>query len=162
MLRSLIRSRLTRTAVVLVAAYWIAAFFVPAPLVIVGFSYILIAIAVAVTVAYLPSVVQALAEDRLDRVAQLTIGIVLSWMAIIMARGWGNAIRILDQDWMRNSPIVGFYLFISILAGVLHITAPGVINGKVPQRNWIILGCAIGAGSLVAGVLIGMQFASPS
>lgn len=150
------RSRIVRTALILVAAYWMAAFFVPAVYLIQVLNYVLIAIAVAVSIAYLPEVWDAVRMDRIDRVAQLSLGIALSWTAVIINRSWVGLIRITDADWMRSSPMIGFYVFLSVLAGVLHITAPGAIGGVIPKRNRIILGLAIGTGVLAAWLVLGL------
>lgn len=154
-LEILARSRIVRVAFVLVAAYWGAAFFVPPTLLIQTLNYVLIAVAVAVTFAYLPDVLHAVQMDRVDRVAQLTLGIALSWTAVIINRSWVGLIRINDADWMRASPVIGFYVFLSILAGVLHITAPGAIDGTVPRKNWVTIGVAIAIGVLAAWLVIG-------
>ena len=156
LIRALVRSRIVRTALALVAAYWMAAFFMPAVLLIQTLNYVLIAVAFAVTVAYLPDVLYAIRMDRIDRVAQLSLGIALSWTAVIINRSWVAAIRIADTEWMRTSPVIGFYIFLSVLAGVLHITAPGAIDGDIPRRNQIILGLAIGLGVLIAWLVIGL------
>lgn len=152
----LARSRIVRAAILLIAAYWVAAFFVPSTYLIQVLNYVLISVAVAVSIAYLPDVYQAIRMDRVDRVAQLSLGIALSWTAVIINRSWVGLIRIADADWMRASPMIGFYVFLSILAGVLHITAPGAIDGQIPKRNRITLGLAVAAGILAALLVIGL------
>lgn len=152
----LARSRIVRTALLLVTAYWAVALFLPPTIVIQVLNYVLIAVAVAVTLAYMPDVLDALKMDRVDRVAQLTLGIALSWLAVVINRSWVGVIRISDADWMRTSPMIGFYVFLSILAGVLHITAPGAINGQVPRKNWIRIGFAISIGVLASWLVIGL------
>ncbi len=153
--RTVARSRVVKAAIALSAGYWLAAFLLPSILLIQVLNYVLIAIAIAVSVAYLPNVYEALKMDRIDRVAQLSLGISLSWLAVLINRSWVGVIRITDADWMRTSPMIGFYVFLSVLAGVLHITAPGAIDGIIPKRNQIILGAAIGVGVLVAWIVIG-------
>lgn len=154
MLRDILKSRVVWTALALVAAYWIAAFFVKSTILIPALNFVLIAVAIAVMFAYAPSILDALRRNNIDRVTQLTIGIVLAWIAAIMLRSWAAAIRITDYDWMRDSPFVGFCIYLTILAGVLHLTPPGAIDGRIPRRNWVILGIAVGAGLLAAGILL--------
>lgn len=36
------------------------------------------------------------------------------------------------------------------MGGVLHLTAPGAVDGIVPRRNWIILGITMGVAAFVA------------
>jgi hypothetical protein len=162
----LARSRIVRTAILLVAGYWMAALLLPSIILIQALNYVLISVALAVSIAYLPDVLHAIRMDRVDRVAQLSLGIALSWMAVLINRSWVGVIRVTDAEWMRTSPVIGFYVFLSVLAGVLHITAPGAVDGVIPKRNQIILGVAIGVGLLVAWVVIwlglGEEFILPN
>jgi hypothetical protein len=45
-------------------------------------------------------------------------------------------------DWGDRS-VVAFYAYLSILAGVLHITSPGAVDGHIPQCNWTTVGIAV-------------------
>lgn len=155
-LETLAHSRIVRTAVLVCAVYWAVAALVPSIVLIQVLNYVLIAISVAVTVAYIPDVYDAIRMDRVDRVAQLSLGIALSWTAVFINRSWVGVIRLSDQDWMRVSPVIGFYVLLSVLAGILHITAPGAIDGAIPRRNQVILGLAIGSGVLVAWLVLGL------
>lgn len=146
-----------RTATSLIALYWIAAIIIPMDILITLLNVILIAIAIAVTVSFFPGVIEAIRKDSADKVSQLILGIILSWTAVILNRSWSSIARFYDEEWMQNAPIVGFYIYLAILAGTLHITAPGALNGVVPKRNWITLGCAIASGFILFVFLVFLQ-----
>ena len=155
-------SPITHHASALIALFWVVAYFTPAYILIQIMNYVFIAVAVAVIVSFMPSVLVALKRGYpIDRVAQLTIGIPLAWLASTMIRLWSAGSRILELEWMRNSPVIAFCLFLSACAGVLHLTAPGAIDGHIPHKNWVIVGVAVGAGCLIAGILIGMNLERP-
>jgi len=158
----IVLSPISHHAAALIVAFWIAAYFVPSYILIQIMNYIVIAVAVAVIISFMPSVLVALKRGYpIDRVAQLTIGITLAWVASTMIRLWSAGGRILELEWMRNSPVIAFCLFLSACAGILHLTAPGAIDGHIPSKNWVIVGVAVGAGCLIAGILIGMNLERP-
>lgn len=158
----IVLSPITHHALALIALFWLAAYFIPAYILIQIMNYVVIAVAVAVIIAFMPSVMVALKRGYpIDRVAQLTIGITLAWTASTMIRMWSAGSRILELEWMRNSPVVAFCLFLSACAGVLHLTAPGAIDGHIPSKNWVIVGIAVGCGCLIAGIFIGMNLEKP-
>ena len=59
---------------------------------------------------------------------------------------------------MQESRLLGFFVYISILGGVLHITAPGSTEDAIPKKNWLMLLLAILSGGLVAGFVIGWKW----
>ena len=54
---------------------------------------------------------------------------------------------------MLDSNINGWFLWLQILGGALHLTARNSVDHEVPRPNWIRLGVAVGL-----GVLIGIGF----
>lgn len=153
-LRLAASSRTVKIAAALFAAYFAVAAFVPFKPLIEILNWGLIGVAGAVTIAYAPVAWRALAAERIDQVQQLTLGICLTWIAAIMMRLWAVAWRATGSpDWMLNSKVVGFFVYAAILGGVLHLTAPGAVDGRVPRRNWVTLGVAIGAALTVSGAV---------
>lgn len=114
-----------------------------------------IAIGVAVAVAYGTACLDALLGPRLDRVHQLALGIALAWTAAVLAGSWSLLWRLAGEPaWMLGSALEGFLVWLQILGGSLHLTAPGAIDGRVPKRNWIMLGLAAGGGAGLGALLV--------
>jgi len=116
-------------------------------------------VAVAATVAYAVGVRKILQRRPIDRLSQITLGVTVAWFAEACL-AFGSLWYRLDDTmtWWTDSPIVAFLLYTKTLGGVLHITAPGAIDGQVPTRNWVILAVAIGAAVGLAGFLIGVNW----
>ena len=134
------------------AALVVAVLFIPRSILVLG--AILIGVSTAVTIYYVPAAVDALRRDRLDRVGQLALGIVIGQLSTTIARLWAAAVRVTGDHALADAPIVLIYIALGILAGALHITAPGTGENGVPKRNWIVLLTAITAGLLVACLLV--------
>jgi len=45
---------------------------------------------------------------------------------------------------------------LSFMGGVLHLTAPGAVDGYVPRRNWIVLGITMGVAAFVVVVVFAL------
>ena len=152
---SILRSRTLWTALALFALYWIAAGLVPNGPLMEALHTIRIAICLVVVTAYAPVCLEALAQDRIGRVEQLSLGITIGWGATLCGGLWSLLWRLAGQPaWMVNSDLNGFFLWVAILGAVLHVTAPGAVDGIVPRRTWILTGLAFGGGALAAGVLL--------
>jgi hypothetical protein len=139
----------------LTALYWIIAYFTEFENWIVFMNAILLWVAITVLISYVRPVCLAIERGRVDKVDYLILGIVASWVAQIASRMWSTIYRATGQpNWMFESDILGYIIFIYIIGGVLHITAPGTIGGKVPHRNWIKVGFAVSTGAVLAATLI--------
>jgi len=136
------------TAFSLSALYWIIAPHFPSSAVLEITNGVLSVVGIAVFVSYSPGIITRMAQtDKVDRVLQLSMGIALSWSVTSILRLWGLMWRKTGQpEWMQTNYLTGYFAFLIICAGVLHITAPGAIDGVVPKRNWIIVGIALGCG----------------
>lgn len=152
------RGRLIAFFATLLLAATLAAFlFVPSKLILI-LGAVLGGLSVGVVVYYLPGAVRDLRQRRFDRVSQLTLGILLGWASVAMTRGQATAIRLTGDLSLSNSPVVVVYLIVAILAGVLHITAPGYDEDVgVPARNWNNLIIALMAGGGAAAVLLAID-----
>ena len=154
-LRSILRSRTLWSAAALFALYWLAAHLIPNGPLMEGLHTVRIAICLVVVVAYAPVCLEALAGGRIGRVEQLSLGITIGWGATLLAGVWSLLWRLAGQPaWMVNSDLNGFFLWVTILGAVLHVTAPGAVDGTVPRRTWILTGLAFGAGALAAAALL--------
>ncbi len=125
----------------------------PAPDLIKYLSWVLAVTAFMVFVTYLGAVWTGLTTNGpMPRYTHLALGIALGWLSIVMNRTWVGMIRAYPLEmWMRDSYFIAFYVWTSIMAGVFHMTAPGAIDGVVPQENWIKIGI-----SVTIGILLGV------
>lgn len=126
-------------------------FLVTAPAMNQVLTYVLIPVSVAVAIKYLAAYLAELREGRSGRSAHLVGGISYTWIADATASIWAVAAYITGWDWMRNHTVVGIYILLLILGGVLHLTAPRGSDGRIPTRAWWILGITI-----VGGFILGM------
>ncbi len=117
-----------------------------------------LAVSVAVMFAYAAPGLEALQKREIDREDHLVLGICLAWLGVFLRSGfiilwrvgwlWGNPHSTIDSHW------VNLFNFMILLGGVLHITAPGAMNNRIPPRNLALLGAAFGAGAGLASLLL--------
>jgi hypothetical protein len=141
----------------LTLAFSVLAMVLSVPILIQVLNYMLVVTAVAVTVSYWPGVMYALKQRQPERIGLMTLGIVMSWVAVALGRSWTGLVRVLDDPAMTRAPIVAVYLMIAIVAGALHLAAPGASSG-VPRRNWIVISvtAGIGAGLALLALSLGL------
>jgi hypothetical protein len=62
----------------------------------------------------------------------------------VVNRTWSISWRYLGgPDWLLESDIVSYALWLSACAAVFHLAAPGAIGEMVPPRRWINLGILV-------------------
>lgn len=115
----------------------------------------LLAGAIGVCLAYGPSVLNTLTTGRaMDRADWLGVGIFCSWFSIVVIRAWSIVWRYLGKpEWLLESDIVSYALYLQLCAVVFHLAAPGAIGDRVPARRWINIGIFVAALIFVALVL---------
>ncbi len=120
-----------------------------------AFNIVNLAVAVMVVIAYAPIVIDIFTNERtLGRSDWLGLGVWLSWSSTILLRLYSIAWKWMGQpDWLTDSDILSYGLFVQFSAGVLHLAAPGALNARVPTRRWINIGIFVGVFVLVAMVL---------
>lgn len=145
-LKNLAKSRIVRIGLILTAAFWGVAFFVPSVALIQILSAVLFCLSVPVAMTYWPNIVEAVKTDSLGRPVLLAVGIFLFMVNIMVGRLWSGIIRVTDAEWMRTSPFIGFYVFIAVVAAVAHIEATSPRFGEIPGQNRrrIIIAVAVG------------------
>jgi hypothetical protein len=154
--RRVIANPIILMASILFALYLVLASFIPPSPLLEHIRLLQMSTAIAVVIAYSPFAFSALRESRRpDRVQQLSMGILLGFLSIMLGGLWSYVWRTSGKPaWMYDSDVQGFIIWISILAAALHITAPGAIDGQIPKRNFIMLGCAVGIGVFLAGLTV--------
>lgn len=115
-------------------------------------SITVFASAVGVCLAYSPSVYDVLVADRdLDRADYMAIGVFMSWFSIVVLRVWSIWWRYLGKpDWLTNSDVVSYSLYMAIWAAIFHLAAPGAVSDRVPPRRWINIGIGVTIALLTA------------
>lgn len=150
MISKLIRSRSAWAATILLGGFWVVTAFTPRMETIEFLRIVQISVGVVVVVSYAAHALRALLEPYPTRVQQLSMGIDIGFLSLVLGGIWFLLWRMADQPyWMPNSRLAAFFIWLSILAGVLHVTAPGAVNGQVPTRAKVLLGLAVGSGALV-------------
>lgn len=154
----LVSSPTLATAAALFALYWVVAALVPNPPFLEALQGVRVSVGIAVTVVYGGVCLEALVADRLDRAQQLTLGIALAWTAAVCAGGWSLLGRHAGQPaWMLDSRLDGFWIWLQVLGGVLHLTAPSPAGGGNPARHWILLAGVLGIGALAGAAFAALQ-----
>jgi hypothetical protein len=119
-----------------------------------------IPLSIAVVVAYGDGAVKAVFAKHPDKFAMLTLGIVVSWASTALSSVWSVLWRLAGQpSWWVNSYANSFGLFIALAAALLHITAPGSVDGRIPRKLMIKLGCII---ALVVSLALAVLVARPA
>ncbi len=105
---------------------------------------------VAVLSSYLPG----LWRPGVPYAGRLVIwGVVLTWASATERRVIDMIVWDRMQEpilWSHGDPVLTFLgqqvLFTATLGGLMHVAAPGAFEGKVPDRNWALVGVAAGIG----------------
>lgn len=144
------RWRVWWSALIFIMIYALLAWFIPQRAMMQFLNILVLSISVAVVATYAPAWILTLKKQNMDGPDALSLGIGCTWTAEIGQRIWSIIWRGLDQpEWMTNSPILPFFLALTVMGGIQHITAPGAVNGIVPKRSWIVLGCSLGVATLL-------------
>lgn len=150
----MMRWRVGYSAVICMVVFWGVAALVPQPTMMRILNICVLSISVAVVTTYMPVWIRTLCKERMDGPEALSLGIGCTWTGEIGQRLWSIVWRGLDQPyWMTQSTLLPLFLFLAVVGGIQHITAPGVINGVIPTRNWIALGVSMGVATLLTLLL---------
>ena len=154
-----LKSPIVLSFVGLTVLYWVLAYLTEFENWIVFMNAILLLVAISVLIAYFKPICYAVATGKIDRIDYLIMGVVLSWLSTILNRLWSTIYRSTGQpSWMFESDVLGYFIWMAIIGGILHLAAPGAIDGKVPTKNWIRVGVAVSGGIGLAMVLLWLRF----
>ena len=140
-------------------------FFMTASLLLPNASVILvshilrISASAVVVYVYLPDAWAGLRAAVPRREDYLIVGIVFSFLSNALGSLVGLIGRMggLPKWWLDNE-LIGPTLFLSVIAAVLHVSAPGAVDGQVPRRNRMAIGAAFGVAILA---ITGLGLAQP-
>lgn len=125
--------------------FGVIAYFTSATQLIGALNGISLALSAGVCVAFLPAMHGILFNSKsLDRGDYLSLGIWLTWFAVIMQAVWSIIWRARGMPlWMASTDFTSFFLFSRVMGAVFHLAAPGAIDNQIPPRRWIWIGILI-------------------
>lgn len=145
-------TRFFRSRTVLIGAgcfalYGVAFALIPAPFFGEILNAVLFSVSAGVVVTYSSFAFQAACNRSPSSQDYLLLGIWLGWLAMsvrgAVALYWRYANK--PPEFTDNFLWL-LVLHIAVVSATLHLTAPGAIDGRVPARNWILLGIAVAFG----------------
>ena len=90
----------------------------------------------------------------------LVLGLVLAWLSSGERGAFSYVFQWLGQpEYMRNTLMQAFAVWVLFIGGLLHLTARDAINGRLPPAGLIKLGCVIAGGCALA--LMALLFVAP-
>ena len=117
-----------------------------------------ISVSVVVVLTFIRALPAIMLQKHIDQGSMLILGILCVWTAEIAISAWSLTFRLSDQSWMRDSPILAGLLWMKVMGGTLHVTAPRAIDGRVPRRSWVMLIIGATVAALLAGIIIGAKW----
>jgi hypothetical protein len=145
--------------VVVHAIYLLLVYFVDRADLITLMNGVMFSVAVAVVATFSRDTIRIIATGDVDREDYLLLGIIAAWASDVAVRFWTTLVRYLGRpEGFVDHPILALFLLWGIVGGVLHLTAPNAIKGKVPTRNWIKVGAAVGIGTVLAFLILWVGF----
>lgn len=151
-IRELYKGPIVVPAIIILTTYWLVAWGLSGAIMSEVVNGMLFGVSIMVTWAYGPGAITSLRAKELNRVEHLMLGIALAWAATGLSRLWVLMLINLGRpEWMIGNHTLPFIYFLIVLAGILHLTAPGTVPdaaGKM-QTNWWYV---------VTALLIGLAF----
>lgn len=153
----LFASRVAQWAFLLTLAYCAVASVVPTKALITALSGAFLGIAGVVLFVYGPLIAASI-TGKFHRVAMLALGMGCIFLSFVMLRVWSIYTRAYGSPpELVNHPVVGYIVFVALMGGILHVTAPGYPVEPVKHHfggryRWLIVGAIIGGAVLSFGV----------
>jgi len=131
------------------------AWFTDAPPLIALLNSVDIALSVAVCIAFLPSVLEAVFSDEpADKAVFLTLGVFCGWEGNSLRSAWSMAWRALGEPrWFADTDVTSYILFVVGCGAFYHLISPGALDQGIPRRRWLNIGAWVGAGVFLALIL---------
>lgn len=150
-----IRGAIWMTVLVLGIGYVIINAFVPNSDMNIAIGVLQASAATMVVYIYGRDAWSALWTKNPKRTDFLIVGIVLAWLSTDGQAILAVLFRLAGMpQWFVNSEIYAPIRLLSVVAAVLHVSAPGAVDGVVPRRNRLAMGFGLaGAVLLVLGLL---------
>lgn len=150
-----IRSLLYLSVLFLFAGYQCINFFVPNADMILAVRVLATGFYAGVLYVYGGDARQAFFSPTPKRSDFLVVGIWISFLSHFLQCLYSIIYRLSPSEWLLYSEVVSPIVLLSVVAAVLHVSAPGAVDGIVPRRNKIALGVSVGfAAVVVVGLLV--------
>lgn len=153
----LFHGRLFRIFAAAVLLFGVAALSIDAPHLILVSNGLLLAVASGVVISYAPIVFSALSARRPTRGDILGLGIFVSWLAQLMLRSISIIARNFGHPEIVNSNWVSTATSLSLMAGMLHLSAAQAVEGSVPAKRWVRTGIVVAVGVTIVLALLSMR-----
>jgi hypothetical protein len=148
-----IKKQIVFATIVLVGTVFMLNFFVPNADLILSERIFQASVAMMVVVVYWPDARAAWLSESPERGDYLIVGVTLGWIATFFQAMFSVVFRLAGMPlWFANIDANSLWILMSAISGILHIVAPGAVDGVVPRRNRIVLG--IGMGVTVMGICV--------
>ena len=159
MMFQIAKSRVIWTASVLIAAYLVAQFVIPYSWMAEVLNAVRAALALMVMIVYAPIALEAVVADRIVNTHQLVLGIEISASGVLLISLWSAYGRLYGiPTGIAESSATGLFVWMMVLGYVLHITAPGAAEHRIPLSNWRLVLVAAVAGGAVGGAILWRYF----
>jgi len=142
------------SALALVILYQCVNFFVPNADLILATRTLAAGFYATVLYVYGPDAWRALSTKEPQRSDFLIAGIWLSFASHLGQSVYSILYRLAPSQWFLNSEPVSFIVMFGIIAAIMHVSAPGGLNGTVPRRNRIALGLGVGVATITLALLL--------
>jgi len=148
-----IKKQIVFATIVLVGTVFMLNFFVPNADLILAERIFQASVAATVVVVYWPDARAAWKSESPERGDYLIVGVTLGWCATLCQALFSVVFRLAGMPlWFTNIDANSLWILMSAISGILHIVAPGAVDGVVPRRNRIVLG--LGMGIAVMGICV--------
>ncbi|KQO43042.1 hypothetical protein [Methylobacterium sp. Leaf85] len=148
-----IKKQIVFATIVLVGTVFMLNFFVPNADLILAERIFQASVAATVVVVYWPDAREAWKSQSPERGDYLIVGVTIGWCATFCQAMFSVIFRLAGMPlWFTNIDANSLWILMSAISGILHIVAPGAVDGVVPRRNRIVLGAGIGVA--VMGICI--------
>jgi hypothetical protein len=155
-MRQTIRSPILWGAVLAISAFFALAKFIPNSPLLEFLRTTQGTIGLAVTIAFIGSAFAIVRIGQADEGDHLVMGVALGWFATFLTGVWAMLWRLSDFPfWMYQSDFIALVIYLHILSGILHLSGLHAVKGRVPTRNWVVIGVLIAiSGAIAATILV--------
>lgn len=149
-----IRGTIYFSALILFAGYQCLNAFVPNADLILATRTLAVGFYTAVLYIYGPDAWRALTAPKPKRSDFLIVGIWVSFASHDAQSLYSILYRLAPSQWLLNSEVVSPIVLLAVIGAILHISAPGAVDGTVPRRNRMALGFGVGIATIMVAVLL--------
>lgn len=141
--------------------YWLVALFAPPLLLREIFNSLSFGVALIIAITWGPPAWRAVWGDIRGGEWTIILAIFFTWFTVLLSRSYAIAFNWAGrpEEWAHSS-LAGFFPYSYLMAGMLLLSAPGVTtDGFRRTAIWAMM-AAVAIGSLLAGILIGVNIST--